>query len=236
MQAPEQQREGTMMKSAERPTILDREGGIAMLTVLMLTVILTVIGIAAITTTTLDLRMAGGERLRETSVNASEACVSSAVQIIQQTLANAAIPTLLLPGASANPCIGNFNTGTGACTTKPLGTGVGQNPIQAEIMGQSDENADSADPGLGAASPNAVLSLGSFTVNMDIDRLYAKPQSGGSLAFGAGSEGTGGAASIEILYRIDCFARNNTGATQVAGRVTGVYACVATGESCQRKI
>jgi hypothetical protein len=71
---------------------------------------------------------------------------------------------------------------------------------------------------------------------MDIDRLYAKPQSGGSLAFGAGSEGTGGAASIEILYRVDCFARNTTGTTQVAGRVTGVYACVATGESCQRKI
>jgi Tfp pilus assembly protein PilX len=223
-------------KRSDRQGILRREDGIAMLTVLMLTVILTVIGIAAITTTTLDIKMAGGERLRESSVNASEACISSAVQIIQQTLANAAIPSVLLPGFSSNPCIGNFNTGTGVCAANALGTGVGQNPIQSEIMGQSDENADSADPTSGAAVPNAVLTLATFTVNMDIDRLYAKPKSGGSLAFGAGSEGTGGAAAIEILYRIDCYSRKTTGTTQVASRVTGVYSCVATGESCQRKI
>jgi Tfp pilus assembly protein PilX len=220
-----------MMRGSDKRAILNREDGIAMLTVLMLTVVLTVIGIAAITTTTLDIRMAGGERLRESSVNASEACISSAVQIIQQTLANAAIPAALLPGSSSNPCIGTFNPTTSTCATKTLGTAVGQNPIQAEIMGQSDENSDDVN-----TAPNAVLSLAQFTVNMDIDRLYAKPKAGGSLAFGAGSEGTGGAASIEILYRIDCSSRNTTGATQVAGRVTGVYACVATGESCQRKI
>lgn len=219
------------MKGFERRAILGREDGIAMLTVLMLTVILTVIGIAAITTTTLDLKMAGGERLRESSVNASEACISSGVQIIQQTLANAVIPSALLPGSSSNPCIGTFNSTTSTCTTKTLGTGVGQNPLQAEIMGQSDENTDDVN-----AAPNAVLTLSTFTVNMDIDRLYAKPQAGGSLAFGAGSEGAGGAASIEILYRIDCSAQNTTGTVSVAGRVTGVYACVATGESCQRKI
>ena len=220
-----------MIKGSEKRAILCREDGIAMLTVLMLTVILTVIGIAAITTTTLDIKMAGGERLRESSVNAAEACISSAVQIIQQTLANAAIPAALLPGASSNPCIGTFNAATSTCTTKALGTGVGQNPIQAEIMGQSDENLDAAD-----TAPNAVLSISSFTVNMDIDRLYAKPKAGGSLAFGSGSEGTGGAAAIEILYRIDCFSHNTAGGAPTAGRVTGVYSCVATGESCQRKI
>jgi Tfp pilus assembly protein PilX len=202
-----------------------------MLTVLMLTIILTVIGLAAITTTTLDMKMAGGERLRESSSSAAESCMSSGVQIIQQTLLNAAIPSTLLPALGTNPCIGTYNTGTGACTAKAQGTGVGQNPLQAEIMGQSDGNVDS-----GSSAPNAVLALTGFTVNMDIDRLYAKPMSGGSLQFAAGSEGTGAAASIEIVYRIDCYASAGSGATATASKISGVYACVATGESCQRKI
>ena len=162
--------------------------------------------------------------------------MSSGVQIIQQTLANAAIPAALLPGVSPNPCIGSFNASTGACATKALGTGVGQNPLQAEIMGQSDENPDSADPTAAVVAPNAVLNLAPFAVNMDIDRLYARAKPGGSLAVSAGYEGAGVAAAIEILYRIDCYAQRGTGTAQVAGRVTGVYACVATGESCQRKI
>ncbi len=205
-----------------------------MLTVLMLTIILTVIGLAAITTTTLDMKMAGGERLRESSSSAAEACMSSAVQIIQQTLANAAIPSALLPAAGTNPCIGTYNTGTGACTTKALGTGVGQNPLQAEIMGQSDGNVDSADPASGSSAPNAVLAMTDYQVNMDIDRLYARSMSGGSLQFASGSEGTGVAASIEIVYRIDCYAVSGSGTT--ASKISGVYACVASGESCQRKI
>nr|MBI3612917.1 hypothetical protein [Nitrospirota bacterium] len=216
--------------------ILARQEGVAMLTVLMLTIILTVIGIAAITTTILDMKMAGGERMRESSTNAAESCMSSGVQIIQQTLLNAAIPAALLPAAGTNPCIGTYNTGTGACTAKALGTGVGQNPLQAEIMGQSDGNADNADPSAAGNAPNAVMTLTGYTVNMDIDRLYARPMSGGSLQFAAGSEGTGAAASIEIVYRIDCFASAGSGATATASKISGVYACVATGESCQRKI
>jgi len=211
---------------SERGAVLSRQDGIAMLTVLMLTIILTVIGIAAITTTSLDIKMAGGERLRESSVSAAEACMSSSVQIVQQTLANAAVPSALT-AAGTNPSI-----------TLPLGTAPGQNPLEAEIMGQSDENTDNADPNAGG-TPNAVLTLSPFAVNIDIDRLYAKPKAGGSLQFGAGYEGTAGGAAgggVEIYYRIDCYSRNTSGTMRVAGRISGVYACVATGETCQRKI
>ena len=211
----------------EPSPLLKREDGIAMLTVLMLTLILTVIGLAAITSTSLDIKMAGGERVRESSVNAAEACMSSGVQIIQQTLANGAIPATLT-GAGANPSI-----------TLPLGTAPGQNPLQAEIMGQSDGNPDSADPTVGSTR-NAVLTISNYTVNIDIDRLYAKPKSGSSLQFAAGYQGTGGGAAgggIEILYRIDCYANSTAGGlAQAAGHVAGVYSCVSTGESCQRKI
>src|SRR5437867_6405194 len=223
------ERRRTMLKPGrtEQSRVLSQEDGIAMLTILMLTIILTVIGIAAITTTSLDIRMAGGERIRESTVNAAEACMSSGVQIIQQTLANGAIPSTLT-GAGANPSI-----------TLPLGTAPGQNPLQAEIMGQSDGNADSADPTVGSTR-NAVLTISNYTVNIDIDRLYAKPKSGSSLQFAAGYQGTGGGAAgggIEILYRIDCYANSTAGGmAQAAGHIAGVYSCVSPGESCQRKI
>src|SRR2546428_6665369 len=126
--------------------------------------------------TSLDIKMAGGERVRESSVNAAEACMSSGVKIIQQTPANGAIPATLT-GAGANPSI-----------TLPLGTAPGQNPLQAEIMGHSDGNSDSADPTVGSTR-NAVLTISNYTVNIDIDRLYAKPKSGSSLQFAAGYQG-----------------------------------------------
>jgi Tfp pilus assembly protein PilX len=209
---------------------LRNEDGVAMLTILMLTVILTVIGIAAISTTTQDLKVAGGEKLRATGVNAAEACMSSAVQIVQQTLQNSAVPAALL-GAAANPFIATNAAG--------LGTAAGQNPIQAEIMGASDKNPDTADFNASGTAPNAVLALTGYSVNMDIDRLYQRPKAGGSLQFAAGYEGTAGGAAgggIEILYRIDCYAQNTSGVMQVNSRITGVYSCVATGDSCQRKI
>ena len=200
----------------EQSQVLSQEDGIAMLTILMLTIILTVIGIAAITTTSLDIRMAGGERIRESTVNAAEACMSSGVQIIQQTLANGAVPGTLT-AAGANPVI----------TVAPL---------ESEIMGYPGYlgYADSADPTTGGAfAPNAVLTVSNYTVDMDIDRLYAQPISGQPAGFGVSAQGAG----VQILYRIDCYAISSVGGTtQAAGRVTAVYACVATGQSCQRKI
>lgn len=217
--------------SSRRIAILERQDGVAMLTVLMLTVILTVIGLAAITTTTLEMKMSGAERMRETTETAAESCVSGGVQVIQQTLANSAIPATLL-GGGTNPVI-----------TLPLGVGAGQNPLQAEILGQSDQNLDSADPSVVGAFPNAVFTIphpsSTFTVNMDIDRLFIRPKAGGSIQFAAGYEGIGAGAAgggLEILYRIDCYARTASGSGTVNAHVSGIYACVTTGQSCQRKI
>jgi len=194
---------------------LKREDGIAMMTVLMLTAILSVIGVAAMTSTSLDIKMAGGERVRESSVNAAEACMSSGVQIIQQTLQNGAVPATLT-----------------AAGTNPV---VTVNPLQSEIMGYLGfvGSSDSADPTSGAFAPNAVLTVSNYTVNIDIDRLYAQPMSGQPAAFGGPAQQAG----VQIIYRIDCYASSSAGGvTQAAGHVTGVYSCVATGQSCQRKI
>jgi hypothetical protein len=216
--------------------IWGREEGIAMLTMLMLTLILTVIGIAAITTTSLDLWMAGGERVRESSVASEEACLSSGVAIIQQVLENATLPAAFLVPA-ANPFIP-------ALGVPPLNTLVAK--IMAQYEGLPDP--DTADPtvvgtvGVPPFSPNAVLTLAPYRVTMDIDRLYKRHVVGGPAEFGEG-------VNIEILYRVTCYAWTPTllGAAKavptvatdvsaVMGNISAVYACTMRGpDRCQRQ-
>jgi len=88
--------------------------------------------------------MAGGERVRESSVNAAEAVHEpAAYRSFSRRWRIGAIPATLT-GAGANPSI-----------TLPLGRRRAE-PLQAEIMGQSDGNPDSADPTVGSTR-NAVL-------------------------------------------------------------------------------
>jgi Tfp pilus assembly protein PilX len=197
-----------------------REDGVALLTVMLLMVALTVIGIAAITVTSLENKMAGFERTGEAAGNAAEACLGTAVKVIQGTIDNAQIPT----GGTA----GDYRESAGGPVPDASVAG-----LEAEIMGQSDNNGDAPT----SNPPNTRATVNGFSVAGDIDRLYAVPKSGGSLQFAAGYEGTAGGAAgggVDIMYRIDCMA--TSAVTGTTSRVSAVYACTATGETCQRKI
>lgn len=192
------------------------ERGIALVTVLLLVAILTIIGIASITVTGVENRMAGFGRTGEAGTSAAESCMQTAVRIVQQTIDNGSLPAAFLDNANPVGPVPNGNSAT----------------LQAEIMGQSDNNADAAD-----VTPNMVSIIDNFTVRGDIDRLYAVPKAGGSLQFAGGYEGTAGGTAgggVDIMYRIDCTATNT--ATSTRSRITAVYACTATGETCQKKI
>jgi len=212
--------------------ICGREEGVARLTVLMLSIILTVIGMAAITTTSLDLWMAGGERVRESAVASEEACLSSGVALIQQVLENAAMPAQFMV-AGANPSF----PGT------PFGMVLPSNTLVDEIMGHFEGTAnadpDTADPATPLDprySPNAVFYLPTraapvYTVNMDIDRLYKRHVVGGPAEFAEG-------INIEILYRVTCYAMVNAGTAsqQTVGSLSAVYVCYMRGpDRCQRQ-
>lgn len=192
------------------------ERGVALLTTMLLLVALTVIGIAAMTVTSLGSKMAGFGRTEEAGASAAEACLGTAVKLIQDTIDNGTLPASYR--SDANPP-GPVPAGNAAV-------------LQAEIMGQADNSPDAAE-----AVPNTVANVNNFVVNGDIDRLYAAPKPGSALQFAAGYEGTGSGAAaggIDIYYRVDCVATN--AATDTRGRITSVYACTVTGETCQRKI
>ncbi len=160
--------------------------------------------------------MAGNVRTGEAGASAAESCMGTAVKIIQQTMDQGQLPSAFLSTANPAGPVPSSNQAT----------------LFAEIMGQNDNDADAAD-----TAPNLTLTVNNYTVNGDIDRLYAQPKPGSSQQFAAGYEGVAGGAGsggIDIIYRIDCSATNT--ATNTKSRITAVYACSVNGESCQRKI
>lgn len=209
-----------LMLSTSRNGCLSSEQGIAMLTVLLVMLMMTVLGIAAVTVTGLENRMAGFMTSMEGATAAAESCAGVGVNVIQQTIdpyvGAGSLPVAFLSNATPAGPVPQTNAAV----------------LNQEIMGQSDNNSDFAD-GSGAV-PNLIQTVGAYTVNGDIDRLYIKGSPGSGMQQFAGYEGTGSSAvgSSNIFYRIDCIARNS--ATGISARVTAVYACTLTGESCQK--
>lgn len=192
-----------------------------MLTVLMIMLILTVLGIAAMTVTGLDNRVAGFQRTTEAAADAAESCVSTSVKIIQQTMEDGAVPTAVVSATGPVP--------TGAETAA--------NPsLTMEIKGRSDNDTDTTS-GTGAAGPDYTQTINGYSVLGDIDRLYIQAKSGSGMQFAAGYEGVGtgsGNAGSEVVYRVDCRATLTAAGTE--SRIVAIYACSVNGESCQRKI
>jgi hypothetical protein len=213
----------TDMPTSRGACVKNSEQGIAMMTVLLILLMMTVLGISALTVTGLENRMAGSMTSMESATAAAESCTGIGVNIIQQTID----PYV---GAGTIPAAFQSNVMTGGISGPidlPYAILLNQ-----EIMGQSDNNIDFPDgPG---ETPNLRLTVGAFTVKGDIDRLYIKGSPGSGMQQFAGYEGTGSSSvgSSNIYYRIDCVARN--AATGISARVTAVYACTVTGESCQK--
>lgn len=212
-----------MIASIDRGGSMKGEQGVAMLTVLLIMLMMTVLGISAVTVTGLENRMAGFMTSMEGANAAAESCTGIGVNVIQQTI-DPYVGAGSIPASFKSDVVTVGLPGPVPVLNAPL--------LTQEIMGQSDNNSDSPD-GAGAV-PNLVQTVGAYTVNGDIDRLYIKGTPGSGMQQFAGYEGAGNSAasSANIFYRIDCVARNT--ATGTSARVTAVYACTVTGESCQK--
>lgn len=201
------------------------ELGIALLTVMLLLLILTVLGLAAITVTGLETRMAGFSSSTEAAAAAAESCAGAGVNIVSQTLDLGALPTSYVVGGSGatNPVVPA--NAENASTFPPS--------LTQEIYGQADNNGDA--PLGSSALPDLSFMVGSYAVAGDIDRLYVTQKAGSGLQYagGYGGLGEGGGGSEDVFYRIDCQATNV--ATGTTSRVLAVYACLRTGETCQKK-
>lgn len=165
---------------ADRPSkpIGTGQDGVALLTVMMIMLILTLLGISALTTTGLENRMAGFTQTGEAAATASDSCLGVGANLIRQALIpvnSAAIPPQFIP----NPV--------------PVTNAV---ILHDEIYGKNAAGVstkNSSDTATGV--PNLILAVNGFTVNGDIDFLYID-----------NTTATGGATSS--VYQINCVATN----------------------------
>ncbi len=211
----------TISSRPRRHGVLKDERGFALFGVFLTILMMTALGIAAMTMTGLENRMAGSANSTDAAAAAAESWIGTGVNVIMQTLQERQVPLSYVGPAAVVPA-----NAEGAIAPT----------LTQEIMGQWNNNAD-VSVGAGA-SPDIQMTAGPFAVVGDIDRLYFKNKVGGSLQFAAGYEGAAqGAAGGggEAIYQIDCTATLT--ATGAMSRIQAVFACVsAGGESCQRKI
>lgn len=199
-------------------TAVGNQQGIALLTVMLMLLILTILGIASITVTTMENRMAGFFRSTEAVVAAADSCEGLAANIIQQTLS----PPGVLPASFVAPA-GPVPTANAATLYAEIyGYDLPSPPAATNTPAYN--YADSVNPGSNFAPNFIMTNLPGFTVNGDIDLLYTHVKSG---------QGAGAGASVEKVYRITCAASNP--ATGANSTVTSVYGCL-DGDTCVKKI
>jgi hypothetical protein len=214
--------------SIHGPQFRENERGIAMLSILMLMLILTVLGIGSLTITGLENRVAGFASSMEASSAAADACVATGVKVIQQVLDisnGTSVPTALLDNQP------------------PPGPVPATNKTQLELEINGDPTAILDAPigppfplGIIAAVPNLAQTVGAYSVVGDIDLLYKKQRAGSGQQFGSAYDGTsvgGGAGGTDMFYSVDCVATNT--ATGMSSRISAVYSCLYN-EGCVRKL
>jgi Tfp pilus assembly protein PilX len=196
--------------------------GMAMLTVMMVLLMLTVLGIAAITASGLGNNMAGLQRTMEASANAAESCLGTGVNIIQHVLLaenGRQIPSALLSSTTGGPV--------------PSGNKA---VLESEISGNSQNNTDvPIGSGSIVPAPNLQMTVGPYAVAGDIDFLYVKQRAGsGQMQFsGYEGAGAGGGNDVDAFYRLTCVATNV--ATGTESQVSAIYACSLGGDGCQKQ-
>jgi Tfp pilus assembly protein PilX len=183
------------------------ERGVSLITVVMVILIMTLMGISILSITGFERQIASSVSASEASTDAAESCVSTGANVIMQSLQAHGVPATLLSTAAPNP-------------------GPVPSANQAQLNGELINDGGNTDfptvTGLGA---NLSMTIGNYQVFGDIDRLYMQCAVGNDCS--PGSE----TMRLDIFYKITCVAQNTT--TGITSQVGALYACNNTGTFCQ---
>jgi len=157
---------------------LKNEQGMILVTVILLLAIVSLLGVMAINSATVDIQITGNLKRSSIAFSGAEAGVDLSQPIIEESLAAGTLePTSFTVGSD----------------TVNIDSSLGD-----EIAGEHDYDTDTSD--------FTVPNLGGTEVKVDVDRLYSYALPGGAMEFASGYEGVGAAAAgggIGVLYRIN---------------------------------
>lgn len=157
------------------------ERGSTLITTLILLMIVTLVGVIAVNTATVDIQIAGNAKRATGAFAGAEAGNNLAVPIIESTIVNGGVltpsaPTGIITGLDA------ANLGNEIMTTAPF------------------------DPDTASGAPDvSITNLSGVNVNVDIDYLYSNAVTGGNENMGMGYEGIGAGSAgggTAVIYRL----------------------------------
>lgn len=181
------------------------ERGVSLITVMMVLFIMTLMGISVLTITGFEKQMASSSSASESATSAAESCVSTGANVLQQSLQAHVVPATLLSNAVPPGPVPQANLAV----------------LNGELI--NDGGNSDFPTGLGSV-PNLSMTVGSYQVFGDIDRMY--------IQCAPGSDCTDPqTARNDIFYQITCVAQNL--ATGTTSQVGALYACHSTGSFCQ---
>jgi hypothetical protein len=213
------------------PKQLTDQRGVALLTGILLLMVMTVIGIASITLTGLENKLAGFVRAGEAAAVAAESCLAVAVNTIEFTIRDSQVPAALVDNATP---VGPVPNGNKAYLANEILGAAGYEVGGTQVDALSSSTTY---PNFNLGIPNPSQTLNNFVVRGDIDRLHSKAGTGSSALMITGYEGLGSGAAAggtEILYQVSCMANN--AATNATSKITAIYACKPVSDGCLRKI
>jgi Tfp pilus assembly protein PilX len=152
-----------------------------LVTALILLVLVTLAGIIAVSSSTVDTQIASNSRRVTMAFQGAEGGVNLAIPIIEDTILNAT----LSPSGPTGPI-----------------TALDTANLEREILGDGTVPADTV-----TATPDVTMaSLGGTAVRTDIDWMYSNIVEGGAAQFAMGYQGIGAGASAAgaaSLYRLN---------------------------------
>lgn len=173
-----------------------RDDGYILITCLLMVLVLTVVGLAAIGTSTMENIVSWNIRVKETNLAEADGCAELSTAVLRRVL-------------------GNFDTvGYNAMVNDP------------DLFTELSSRQFWTDPNDAAIDPidrlwDVVCNIGGQTVTADIDMMYSKYIEGSSIEFAAGYEGVGkGASSGSIIYyRINSYGRQTLNTERAVGTI-----------------
>ena len=180
------------------------ERGVSLITVMMVILIMTLMGISILAITGTERQISSSVSASEASVAAAESCVSTAANVLQQSLQARSVPAALLSNAVPPGPVPLANL--------------------AVLNGEIINDGGNPDFPVGVGSvPNLSMTVGGYQVFGDIDRMY--------IQCAPGSDCTSESPRFDVYYQINCVAQSV--ATGITSQVGALYVCNLTSAFCQ---
>jgi len=193
------------MRERHKGSQIRGERGVSLITVMMVILIMTLMGISILAITGFERQIAGSVSASEASTDAAESCVSTGANVLQQFVGGSVVPAALLSNAVPPGPVPLANL--------------------AVLNGELINDGGNPDIPIGAGSaPNLAMTIGNYQVFGDIDRMYIQCAPGSSCVDPT-------IARYDVYYQITCVAQNL--ATGITSQVGAVYVCNLTSLICQ---